>query len=125
MLYDIHSYNHRRPGPESSPEPEIDNPQVNLGTGTLPGRWRQVADAFLTSMGATIDVRENVKFRGRAVAAFVHEKFGDVGCALAIEFRKSFMDEWTGEVDGLALKHLAVALGETRGPVWEAQRRCR
>ena len=33
VLYDIHSYNHRRSGPDVEPEPAADNPVVNLGTG--------------------------------------------------------------------------------------------
>ena len=33
------------------------------------------------------------------MAAFVHERFGDVGCALAIEVKKIYMDEWSGQLD--------------------------
>ena len=36
VLYDIHSYNHRRNGPGSDPAPAIENPVVNVGTGSLP-----------------------------------------------------------------------------------------
>ena len=52
VVYDIHSYNHRRGGPEAEPEPTSENPTVNLGTGTLPAKWRSVADAFLGAMSA-------------------------------------------------------------------------
>jgi len=123
VLYDVHSYNHRRHGPEAPPEASADNPTVNLGTGSLPDRWRPVADAFVGSLGGyeldgePIDVRRNVKFEGRHVAAFVHERYGDVGCALAIEFKKVFMDEWTGVVDKDRLDLLGEALRGTVGPV--------
>ena len=32
VLYDVHSYNHRRPGPDEPDEPVEENPEVNLGT---------------------------------------------------------------------------------------------
>lgn len=106
VLFDIHSYNHRRQGPNRPPEPQADNPTVNLGTGSMRHRWRPVAEAFLNSVRAqtvddeSVDARENVRFRGRAVAAFVDEHYGDVACALAIEVKKIYMDEWTGRLDG-------------------------
>lgn len=129
VLYDIHSYNHRRSGPDAPSEPAADNPVINLGTGSLPPRWKSVAEAFLTTLGQgrlageRIDARENVRFRGRYVAQFVHDNFGEVGCALAIEAKKVFMDEWTNEVDDILLQQLGRALAETAEPVlaaWEA-----
>jgi N-formylglutamate deformylase len=123
VLYDIHSYNHRRSGPGSPPEPSIDNPTINVGTGSLPARWKPVADAFIKTMGSAkfngdpIDVRENAKFKGRQVAAWTHQNYGDVGCALAIEFKKVFMDEWTDDVDWQAQSYLADALESTVEPV--------
>ena len=105
VLFDIHSYNHRRRGPDRPPEPVTDNPTMNLGTGSMPDRWRPVADAFLDTVkehrigGELIDVRENVRFQGRQMAAFVHERYRSVGCALAIEVKKVYIDEWTGRID--------------------------
>lgn len=110
VVFDLHSYNHRRDGPNALPAPPEDNPEVNLGTGTMNRtRWAPVVDAFLETMrgvkvsGHPLDVRENVKFYGREIPRFVHERFPETGCALAIEFKKTFMDEWTGEV---AVDHL-------------------
>jgi N-formylglutamate deformylase len=126
VLYDIHAYNHRRQGPEGPPGDEMGNPTVNLGTGSMPGRWRPVADAFLEAMaahdlqGQRIDARENVRFKGRAMAAFVHERYGDVGCALAIELKKVFMNEWTGELHPEIHDLLGEALLDTVDPVIEA-----
>jgi N-formylglutamate deformylase len=126
VLYDIHSYNHRRGGPDSEPEAPVDNPVVNLGTGSLPGKWRRVADTFMERMraghldGVALDVRENIRFRGREVARWVHERYGDVACALAIELKKVFMDEWTGELYPERLAELGDALVASVGPVERA-----
>lgn len=116
VVYDIHSYNHRRGGPEAEPEPVAENPTINLGTGTLPAKWRSVAETFLDAMsvatlgGEPIDVRENVRFQGGHLSRWVHENYGDSGCALAIELKKVFVDEWTDEVDRSYLDELGAAL---------------
>lgn len=123
VLYDVHSYNHRRPGPGAPPEDPEENPMINLGTGTMPEKWHGVADAFLRAitdsdaLGEPIDARENVKFEGRRMAEFVHERYGTSSCALAIEFRKDFMDEWTGELYPQRQKALTRALDDTIDPV--------
>ena len=66
------------------------------------------------------DVRDNVKFLGQNLAWFIHDRYPGVGCVLAIEFKKTFMDEWTGEPDHERLEYLAEALEKTFGPVQEA-----
>lgn len=120
VVYDIHSYNHRRNGPQAEPDPPEESPMVNLGTGSMPENWKPVAEAFVESMrstnfdgGAPLDVRQNVRFEGRQVAAWVHENYGEVGCALAIEVKKVFMDEWTGEVYADRLDEFGDALEAT------------
>jgi N-formylglutamate amidohydrolase len=128
VLYDIHSYNHRRSGPGADPDPVEESPIVNLGTGSLPERWKGIAEAFIESAramsfdGQLLDVRENVRFRGRQVAAWVHEHYGEVGCALAIELKKVFMDEWSGAVDHDRLGQLGAAIQQTADPVRRAWR---
>jgi N-formylglutamate amidohydrolase len=125
VLYDIHSYNHRRSG---APDPAEESPVVNVGTGSLPVKWKGIADAFIESAregsfdGRPLDVRENVRFRGRQVAAWVHERYGEVGCALAIELKKVFMDERSGEVDRDRLERLGAAILGTAEPVRRAWR---
>lgn len=106
VVYDLHSYNHRRGGPDAPPAGPKDNPEINLGTGSMDrGRWGGIADRFMEELsrqlvgGRPLDVRENVRFRGRYLAQFVHERFPNTGCALAIEVKKTFMDEHTGELD--------------------------
>ena len=127
VVFDLHSYNHRRDGPDAAPAPADSNPEINLGTGSMDrDRWAPVVDRFLAEMrgcdvrGRSLDVRENVKFYGREVARFVHERFPGTGCALAIECRKSFMDEWSGALDEENLFALRDALGKAARGVAEA-----
>ncbi len=126
VVYDLHTYNHRRDGPDGPPaDPEL-NPQVNLGTGTLDReRWGGLADRFMQDLrafdfpGGALDVRENVRFRGGRLARWIHETFPETGCALAIEFKKFFMDEWTGEVDRTLHGAILEALRSTTPGVLE------
>lgn len=111
VLLDIHSYNHRRNGPDAPATPEAEAPAINIGTSSMDrARWAPVLDPFIESLrsfsfrGQNMDVRENVAFQGRGEQTrFVHANFPKSGCAIAIEFKKFFMDEWTGEPDIEAL----------------------
>ncbi len=105
VVFDLHSYNHLRSGPDSAPADPEQNPEVNVGTGSLNRTlWGPVVDRFIEEMrtfdflGRSLDVRENVKFKGRQLAKWTHERFPKSGCVLAIEFKKFFMNEWTGEI---------------------------
>lgn len=90
------------------------------------GRWSGVVDAFVTTMaaqrtpGGEIDVRENVRFKGANLARWVHERYPEHGCALAIEFKKTYMDEWTGLPDDERITALAAALASTVEPMRRA-----
>jgi hypothetical protein len=127
VVYDLHSYNHRRDGPEApAADPEA-NPEVNIGTGSMDrGRWGPVVDAFMGSLrafdygGRRLDVRENVKFRGGHFSQWIHERFPETACSLAIEFKKFFMDEWSGEPDPVQLDAIRQALASTVPAVLEA-----
>lgn len=124
VVYDVHSYNHRREGPDGQPQPQEETPDVNVGTASVDrDRWGTVIDTFMESMaqqpvrGGTLDVRENVRFRGANVVSWINEHYGHTGCALALEFKKTFMDEWTGEVDHAHVGELRDALAATVAPV--------
>ena len=117
VVLDMHSYNHRREGADAPPAPARANPEVNVGTGSLdPGHWRPVVDRFIEELGHchvrdhALDVRENVRFRGGELSRWVNQRHGGRGCALALEFKKTFMDEWTGAVDERHLEELRCAL---------------
>jgi N-formylglutamate deformylase len=120
VVLDFHSYNHRRDGPTAPPADPATHPEVNIGTSNMDRRrWAPVVDGAIAHlrtadfMGRRLDVRENVKFRGGHFPRWVHDSFPAHGCAIAIEFRKSFMDEWTGTADAThlgAIRHVLAAL---------------
>ncbi len=103
LVLDVHSYNHRRDGPTEPPAPQADNPDVNVGTGALRrSRWATTVDSFITGvaaerlLGRSLDVRENIRFRGGHLSRWVAARYPTTACPLAIECKKAFMDEWTG-----------------------------
>ena len=116
LVIDLHSYNHCRNGPDTPADADT-NPQINIGTGTVDRkRWAPVVDSFIKSLGtqsvlgAPLDVRENVKFRGGHMSRWLHERFPKNVVVLAVEVKKFFMDEWTGVVDKKAHKALGEAI---------------
>ena len=107
VVIDVHSYNHRRDGPDSVPAPVEKAPDINIGTFSMPrDHWAFLIDPLIDALrqcdfnGRKLDVRENVAFEGKGYQArFVHERFPQRGCAIAFEFKKFYMDEWTGARD--------------------------
>jgi len=111
VVLDLHSYNHRRAGAKAAPDDPGLNPEINIGTGSLDrARWGLLLERFMGELSAFdllgrciqhendhIDVRENVRFRGGHFSRWIHEHFPRGACCLAVEFKKFFMDEWTGE----------------------------
>lgn len=103
-ILDVHSYNHRRESPfrEASND---SNPEINLGTAYNIPKWQPLCDRYnqflsgLEILGHTPDVRQNIIFKGGAFAQWVIENFGERGAVFSIEFKKIFMDEWTGIAD--------------------------
>jgi N-formylglutamate amidohydrolase len=120
LVLDLHSYNHRRDGADAPPADPAGNPVVNLGTGNIDrARWGAVVDAFIAGMashkaaGAAIDIRENVRFRGGHFSKWVADTFPESGCVLAVEMKKVYMDEWTGEPDDAVIEEFRAALEAT------------
>lgn len=104
LILDIHSYNHRRQSPKQS-SPSSGNPEINLGTYYNHPKWQAIGKKFLGYLAASKikgefpDVRENIIFKGGGFSQWVNEMYGDKGSVISIEFKKTFMDEWTGRVD--------------------------
>lgn len=127
VLLDIHSYNHRRGGADTSPTPAEKAPEINIGTFSMPReKWAWLLDPLMDSMrqyvfgGRLLDVRENVAFQGRGeLSRFVHERYPNRGCAIAIEFKKFYMDEWSGEPDPAALDHMRGFVGHVAAAAQE------
>ncbi len=106
VVLDLHSYNHRRGGADAAFADPLENPEVNVGTESLDReRWGPLIDRFMADLaafdfrGRHLDVRENVKFRGGRFSRWIHEHFAESACCLAVEFKKFFMNEWTGAID--------------------------
>jgi N-formylglutamate deformylase len=128
VVYDLHSYDHRRDGRPADP---AGNPEVNVGTGTLDrDRFASVAKRFVADLsdqdagGRRLDVRENVRFQGGHLSRWVNRTFPGTGCALAIDVKKFFMDELTGELDDEVFQAVGRALAATTAGVVEELGRC-
>lgn len=121
IVYDIHSYNYKREGKEANKK---DNPDINIGTNGMDRQfWEPVINSFIDEMkgaelyGKKLDVRENIKFKGGYFPTWINTNFKNKACAIAIEVKKIFMDERTGEVDTTALSEIKKALNGTVLPV--------
>lgn len=126
IVFDLHSYNHHRKGPNAPfDDPEM-NPEVNIGTGTMArDQWAPLVERFISDLrsfdfnGRNLDVRENVKFKGGQFSRWIHQNFQESGCSLSIEFKKFFMDEWTGKPDTKQIELIKQALESTLPGVLE------
>jgi len=118
LVIDLHSYNHRRNGPQGEIEPRPENPDIDIGATTLN---KAVYGDLLTRMtkklrsvpllGNTPDVRENKRFPdGGNFPEWLAEIYGDRACVMTLEYKKIFMDEWGDTANILALQHLRSGL---------------
>jgi N-formylglutamate deformylase len=121
IIYDIHSYNHRREGADKAADPK-GNPDIDILTsGIHMGIWRPVLDKLkqvlgdYTFPGGKLDVREEVRFTGDKshFMQWILNRFKDKVLVPSIEFKKIYMDEWTNELYHDKLDHLIKALKET------------
>ncbi|MCE7032116.1 N-formylglutamate amidohydrolase [Lysobacter sp. GX 14042] len=114
LVLDIHSYNHRRDGTHAAPADPQRNPDIDLGLTTLdPDRWGAVAERFTRELGRhpvngrKPDVRANVRYpTGGDFPEWVYSNWGPAACTVSIEYKKVYMDEWTGQVDLEAMEDL-------------------
>ncbi len=71
----------------------------------MPEKWLPLVDLiqkkFSTAnyFGNQLDVRKNIKYPGGRFSRWLHDTFPDNVCCIALEFKKIYMDEWTGLVD--------------------------
>ncbi|GGC19130.1 hypothetical protein GCM10011386_08750 [Parapedobacter defluvii] len=104
VVLDIHSYNHRRVHPNEAASVG-ENPEINIGTGHNHEKWKSLGHCLTSFMGHCrikgrfLDVRENIKFKGGGFSEWINRNYGEYGCVFSLEFKKTFMDEWTGWVD--------------------------
>ena len=116
LVLDLHSYNHRRGGPDAEPAPQEANPDVDLAVlESERERWAPAVDAFSSRMrevriaGKALDVRENVKFPLGHFGEWVHARRPGAVLVLSLDVKKIFMDEWSGTLDKQA--HSAIGEG--------------
>lgn len=117
LLLDLHSFNHRRDGPDAEPAPASDNPDIDLGLTTADeGKFGSVVDAFSTGLegeaaGRALDIRRNVRFvDGGHWPEWVFAEYGADVCTITLEYKKFFMDEWTNRADIAMLEDLRTNL---------------
>lgn len=119
FVYDIHSYNYRRNGLNSPPADPDKNPEIILGTNNMPEKWLPLVYYVQEDLkkfdyfGRQLDVRINIKFPGGNFSKWIHRTFPKSACCIAIEFKKIFMDEWTGELNEEKQSRLREALNST------------
>jgi N-formylglutamate deformylase len=114
LVLDLHSYNHRRISPNAKPAPQQDNPDIDLGATTLDHEVHgDLLAAFAQGLasrplrGRMPDVRVNVRWKdGGHFPEWLHAAYGAKACVITLEYKKIFMDEWTGMADILALQDL-------------------
>ena len=124
VVLDLHSYNHRRLGPDRPVDDPEANPEINLGTESVPPELRSLVDVFANALATHpfdqghLDVRENVKFRGGQMTRWINERYGSRGCSIAVEIKKIYVDEWSGDLN----ESIAVEIGAAIGSAAEATR---
>jgi hypothetical protein len=114
VIFDVHSYNYQR---EEKVSWQMDEkPVINIGTGPVNRElFGNVIDDLLGSLnglsiaGHPISARENVVFKGGGLSRRLSPAYYDQLLILAIEFKKIFMDEWSGRLYEDTLGQLADA----------------
>lgn len=118
LLLDIHSYNHRRDGPDAPPAPQAGNPDIELGVTTLVHkRWGPALKLFKEALrtrpvaNRRPDVRDNIRYpTGGHFPEWVYANYGDKVCTSSPEFKKIYMDEWSAQLDIEALEQFREGL---------------
>lgn len=109
IVLDLHSFNHRRGGPDAEPDPQSENPDIILGRSNMAKAFYPYVEDLREHLdGKTLwekqlDVRCDVKFPGGQLARFLHATFPGRLICLSIEFKKIFMNEWTGKLNPVSL----------------------
>lgn len=116
IILDVHSYNHHRLGLGQAYDSEEDNPQIILGTTNMPRTYLEsiykIQKRFQENIyeGKKLDCRIDIKYPGGTMSRHLHSTFPGKVFSLAIEFKKTFMNEWTGELYHDKMEELITAL---------------
>ncbi|WP_344802974.1 N-formylglutamate amidohydrolase [Allohahella marinimesophila] len=133
LLLDIHSYNHRRDGEYAPPASSSSNPDIDLGLTELNhDRYGSLIDVFSEALaqvpcqGRRPDVRGNVRYPdGGHWPEWVFAEFGDDVCTVTLEYKKFYMDEWTGHAYLPVVEDLRSGLAHAIEAATRELRQCR
>jgi hypothetical protein len=120
LVLDVHSYNHRRGGPDAAPAPSEQNPEIDLGVTTLePEVWGELVETFTRALrrplvhGREFDVRHNVRYPdGGHFPEWLHATYRERICAITLEVKKFYMDGWRGTADLEAVEAVRSGVAE-------------
>lgn len=105
LVLDLHSFNHRRKGPDAEPDSQQDNPDIILGRNNMPSEHYPFVQSLKDKLdkkeidGNPLDCRIDVKFTGGWVSRWLHHTYPKQVLCPAVEFKKIFMDEWSGNLN--------------------------
>jgi N-formylglutamate deformylase len=112
FVFDIHSYNHRRKGPDAEPDPQAENPDIILGRSNMISEFYPLVDDLRERLdgqdffGHKLDVRCDVKFPGGQLSRWLHDTYPERLICIAVEFKKIFMDEHSGKLNPVSLNKI-------------------
>jgi len=103
VIFDIHSYCYQRERLNLWYEDE--KPEINVGTKAVNrARFGPLIDSFMNDLkiididNRSIRVLENAIFNGGFLSRRLSAEYYDHLLVLALEFKKIFMDEWSGKL---------------------------
>lgn len=111
-VLDLHSYNHRRNGPNAKADPQAQNPDIIIGRNNLNHIHYDKVDKLRYLLDGKplgdmkIDCRCDVKFPGGHFSRHLNSRYPDQVICIAIELKKIFMDEHSGELNIMIWKQL-------------------
>ncbi|MDY0151205.1 MAG: N-formylglutamate amidohydrolase [Candidatus Cloacimonas sp.] len=112
LVLDLHSYNHRRGGPAAEPDPQSKNPDIIIGRSNLESKHYHLPEKLCSLLDGQdfldgkLDCRCDVKFTGGYLSRWINSHYPDNAICISIEFKKIFMNEWTGELNITAFEEL-------------------
>lgn len=131
LLLDVHAFNHRLERADVEPSDVL--PDIDLGVTTLKHEhFGDLVERFASALrqvpvqGRVPDVRNNVRFPdGGYWPEWVFARYGENVCTVTLEYKKIFMDEWTGQADLAALEALRAGLAHATSVARQALHRRR
>ena len=103
LLFDMHSYCYQREQKQSWQEDE--RPEINIGTGAVNRKiFGPAINCFKSNLrrtkiqGQALRISENEIFFGGYLSRHLSRIYHESLLVLSIEYKKIFMDEWTGEL---------------------------